>query len=575
MAHRFSLSLMFTLATLLTWGVPARQQPFTVTNSDGTTLTLMLYGDECGHFYATPDGIPAVSDSKGDWHLAPQLADSLRHAWSRRSAQLNRQRRTRAASQEWQNSLQGKRKGIVLLVNFKDKKMKSHHTNARFREMFNKTGYDGDGCTGSVHDYFYDQSYGAFDLTFDVFGPIELSMPADYYGANDQNGDDKHIAPLVDEACRKADRMNQINWGDYDWNGDGAVDQVFIVHAGNGEHSGADPNTIWAHESSLSFLKLFGDGDGAISLGGHAIDTYAISCELRGASPGSTALDGIGTACHEFSHCLGLPDFYDVDYGGGFGMSNWDVMAAGNTNGLSGWGESPAGFTAWERAYVGWLNLTELNAPATIENLPSIDEKPVAYVLRSPVNPDEFFILENRQSNRWFRYVGIHTNAHGLLITHVDFDQQEWDSNNVNTDPKHQRMCIVPAAGVYGTLRNSGGTKMYITSGDQFRSQLFPGSHSITAFTPQSHASCGGTLFTPAADGTSHLGMSVCNISEKDGLISFSIIHDDPTSIQTISHDTPHEYYTTNGVRIDNPDTPGIYILRSGATNRKIYHNGH
>ena len=46
----------------------------------------------------------------------------------------------------------------------------------------------------------------------------------------------------------------------------------------------------------------------SVKLDGVTVDTYACGSELMGIS-GKT-LDGIGTMCHEYSHCLGLPDFY-------------------------------------------------------------------------------------------------------------------------------------------------------------------------------------------------------------------------------------------------------------------------
>lgn len=97
MIQRLILSFLLLLATGWAWGIPANVKPFTVTNSDGTMLTITLFGDECCHFYATLDGTPVVKETNGDWRLAPELADSINKAWSEKSTRLNLRRQQRAA----------------------------------------------------------------------------------------------------------------------------------------------------------------------------------------------------------------------------------------------------------------------------------------------------------------------------------------------------------------------------------------------------------------------------------------------------------------------------------------------
>ena len=574
MARHLLHLILWLFVVETAWSIPANRSPFTVTNSDGTVLTITLYGDECCHFYATLDGVPVVEEENGDWRLAPELKDSINQIWSERSTRLNLRRQQRAAQNKtrqafgYPTTYSGQKKGIVLLVEFPDKAMKSVNTRDKFDKKFNQKGYNEDDHEGSVHDYFYDQSYGQFDLTFDVFGPIKVSQSYTYYGANDKNSNDKYVGILAAEACRLANQKYDINWADYDWDGDKEVDQVVIIYAGYGEHAGASKNAIWPHESSLTLAKRSGDGEGAIRLGGQIIDTYAMSCELRGTS--GSKMDGIGAACHEFTHCLGLPDFYDVKYTGGFGMQHWDIMASGNNNGPMGHGEIPAGFTAYERWFAGWLNLIELDEPTTITDMPCLNDEPVAYVIYNDGNRNEYFILENRQPTGWHQYVNYYTGMHGLLVTHVDYYRDIWVTNTVNSVKKHQRMSIIPAGNNYGTFTGS----TYSVTADQYRSHLFPGNRYVTELTNESHASCGGELFNRNIGGTKYMNKPITDIRESNGLISFQFMGgSEAMDIKDVANSTSSSvtFYTLDGVQIEQPTQPGIYIEKKNGTTKKIW----
>lgn len=565
MTQRLLLLFILLFAVRTAWSVPADSKPFTVTNSDGTVLTIMLCGDECCHFYTTLDGTLVVEEENGDWRLAPELADSIQNAWSERSTRLNLHRQQRAIENKtrrafgYNTSFMGKKKGIVILVEFPNKNMKSVNTREKFERMFNQEGYHENNHKGSVHDYFYDQSYGQLDLTFDVFGPISVSESDSYYGENNSKGNDQRVGELTTEVCKLADATYDINWADYDWDGDKEVDQVYIIYAGVGENAGGGKSTIWPHESSLTLAKPFRDGEGPIKLGGCTIDTYAMSNELK--SSYDSTLCGIGTPCHEFSHCLGLPDFYDAKYTGGVGMQQWDLMASGSNNGISNNGECPPGFTAYERWFAGWLELTELHEPTTITDMPCLHDEPVAYIIYNEGHRDEYFILENRQSKGWYQYTKYYSGMHGLLVTHVDYKRDAWVLNTVNTVKDHQRMSFIPAGKDYGTA-----------NADQYRSQLFPGSKNVTELTNDSHEDYGGTLFHRNTDGSKYMNKPITDIQESDGLISFKFMGGaEVLDIQDITDTTqPIIYYTLDGIQVEKPTKSGIYIIQQGDQIRKF-----
>lgn len=496
------LSIALAMLTLTASAVPARRTQRTLTLSDGTQVTATLSGDENYHYWKTADGRAFVMNEENiPQEISLQQAQSKLQAkvQARNAHRIAKRTKHKAAWGAETNPISGERKGLVILVNYKDKKMQ--HTQAEYNDYFNKAGYSDNNCTGSVRDYFLSQSYGKFSLDFDVMGPVTLSKNLSYYGDNDSDGNDKHAAEMVAEAVKLA--VSGIDLKRYDWDGDGYVDQVYVVYAGYGEHADAPANTIWPHEFELSEAAKYNDGPGALTINGVTIDTYACSSELRGSS--GNKMDGIGTACHEFSHCLAIPDMYDTSADGeNFGMNVWDLMDYGSYNGEDGYGETPAPFTSYERMYCGWLTPVELTQPCNVNDMPAITKEPVAYLIRNanPKFPGEYYLLENHQQESWDAYAP----AHGMLILHVDFNSNAWKQNTVNNVASHQRMTIIPA---------DGKLSHYNTAGD-----TWPGTSKKTALTDSSNPAA--KLYNLNSNGRKFMGHPIENITEKDGLISFT-----------------------------------------------------
>lgn len=531
------------------FSVPARRVARGVKQKDGTHLTVYLFGDEHFHCYVTADAFPVVERDGGFYYadvvngglvatdvlaherngrsaaerefcrgLGDEVWEKIDVVWSKKRERVSVNGRNRLRSVRGAGGLTGKKKGLVLLVNFTDLSMLGSDPRGEFDMQFNQLNYSKNNHIGSVSDYFFDQSYGAFELSFDVVGPLNVSNDFAYYGRNSmKTDDDSHPATMVAEACKLVDE--KVNFADYDWDGDGEVEQVFVVYAGYGESSGAPSNTIWPHKYSLSSALYRGDGEGALVLDGVKVDTYACTCELAGVSGGLMA--GIGTACHEFSHCLGLPDLYDTRYRGGVGMSYWDVMCKGSNSGPSGNGEVPCGYSAFERYLLGWLDITRLDGPTMVKNMPCLGDTAVAYAFYNENDENEFFLLENRQNDGWFSYVDVSNDAHGMLVTHIDYDASVWESNGVNDKKNHQRMSFVPADNSYGYYYESGGRAYYYADAAELAGDPFPGSKMVNVFNGDSHAGVGGLYFNQDAQGEYSIKTSMEYISESDGLISF------------------------------------------------------
>lgn len=508
MQKRLSLSLCLLflgIASIL--AVPARRIKKIVTLLDGTQVEAVLRGDETCHFYETADG--TVLREQEDGSFVECDRESVFESWSSKVAKRNASRRTKSVKYNAEgankvNAFVGEKRGLVVLVNFADKSLLASHGHSFYNDFFNLKGYSQNGAIGSVSDYFNDCSYGKFSLVFDVVGPVTLSKSYSYYGKNDSHGDDMHVGEMAAEVCKLADKAG-VDFSKYDWDGDGYVDQVFIIYAGYGESQGAPANTVWPHEWDLTSAATNGDGDGSFILDGVHIDTYACSCELNGTS-GTTA-DGIGTACHEFSHCLGLPDMYDTSKGGtAFGMDRWDLMDYGSYVGPQKMGECPTGYTSYERMFCGWLTPTELSSPCFVEGLKSLDKTPEAYIIYNDANRNEYYLLENRQKEGWFKYA----EGHGMLVLHVDYDKSVWDANEVNATYSHQRMTIIPAG---GALNNSTSVAAAVP---------YPGTKNNTSLTDIS--SPAATLYNSNIDGRKLMGKPITDIKENSGQISFAFM---------------------------------------------------
>ncbi len=498
--------------------VPARKNTIKeVTLSDGTKVTAVLKGDENGHWWETASGECLLIDEDGNATVLTDYQKSnISQASAVRRAKSNARRvaRSRSAS-PLRTAITGKKKGLVILVNFSDKTMKTSSPKEFFTRQFNEEGFSDYNHIGSVRDYFYDQSYGQLDIQFDVVGPVTVSKSYAYYGQNNNDGSDKYPCTMVAEACKLVD--SQVNFADYDWDGDGEVDQVYLLYAGYGENAGAPENTIWPHEWTLDSGKMYyKDGNGALTLDGVKVNTYAVSCELAGMA-GSTP-NGIGTACHEFSHCLGLPDFYDTSGNyEAWGMAAWDLMDSGSYSGPKYNGEVPSGYTSYERWYAGWLTLTELTPSMEVKAQKPLADSPEAYIIYNDNNKNEYYLLENRQASRWFSYVEEYNAPSGLLVIHVDYDATEWYENTPNADATHERMTPFLANGQKGKKGSYG----YTVTQQQYQGHLYPYTYSdIDSLTNTSTPAA--TLYNANTDGTYYMNKGVYGITKyADGTIGY------------------------------------------------------
>ena len=495
------LGLVFLLAALTAFAIPAKRgQKTTLTLADGTQVVAELRGDEFGHYYEAADGRVFVKSASADFYEQADKTEITNRANVRRMARnAKRAERRNVRHNEFgvPTSYTGSKKGIIILVNFADKTFNAANNQALFNNIANTEGFNQGNFNGSMHDYFTSQSNGQFDLTFDVVGPVTLSQNYAYYGQNNSAGDDMRPEQMVVEACNLVEDM--VDFNDYDWDGDGEVDQVYIVYAGKGEADGGAKDTIWPHEWELS--ETYSDFD----IDGVHINTYACGPELNG----SSQINGLGTMCHEFTHCLGLPDFYDTRTNGtNFGMDSWSLMDYGcyNNNGYT-----PCNYTGYERMFCGWVQPIELTENMQVTGMKSLEDYGDVYIMYNPGHHDEYYILQNVQKKGWDLYA----ESKGLMIMHVDYDKDIWQQDVVNNTTSRQRCTIFPA---------DNSLSSYSTYGD-----LFP-YNSNNSF--GNNTSPAAKLYNANTDGTKLMNIEITGITQKsNGTIEFNFVNNNEGSV--------------------------------------------
>ncbi len=552
---RILISAVLSLCAAMTFAIPAKKSWKVVSQSDGTTIRVSQAGDEHQHYYITEDNVPLykAADNRycyltienGKLHNSGVLAHesaarsakelqmmntihdlapiARQMAAKKRSAAKRCGSPNRLPSKDDISVFKGSKKALVILAAFSDKSFsKGDDAIVKFYdEVLNQEGYSQNGAAGSVHDYFKDMSRGEFDLTFDIVGPVKVSKSATYYGGPSPiMGGADHIGEFITEAIKKADEKCDIDWKKYDWDDDGEVEQVFVLYAGYGQATGGPTGTIWPNAWTLDEALQNNDGNGGFSIDGVFINQYACSNELYLDS--GTVPMGLGVFCHEFSHCMGLPDMYDTNYGSTPTMGDWDLLAGGSYNGPQGIGWCPAGWTSYERAYAGWLELTELKAGDIIKGMTSLEEADgKAYVIYNDNHKDEYYLLENHKGMGWDKY----TPENGLLIIHVDYDKDLFDNNIVNSKGE-----FTPAEGYDRYFTNDHPRMAPFSRVRSIQNDTYFYTYPMDAprgvvdsLTDTSKPAA--ELYNALADGSKLMGKPVYNIEkDDDGNISFTFM---------------------------------------------------
>ena len=508
--------------------VPAKKRQQVITLPTGTQVSVGLRGDEYLSWWEGTDGTAYRTTATDENVFEAFDLEAQKPAAAARRARTEQGRVARLARVK--NSLKGAddkmrglggdhitykgvKKGLVVLVDFKNKKFADGHDLEYYKNVINGKDFsdEEEGYVGSVRDYFLAQSNGQFELDFDVVGPVTMSKNSGYYGNDGAYQKDEKVYEMIKEACDGI--QDKVNLKDYDWDGDGEADQVFFLYAGLGQASGGSPGTIWPHESELRYWPC-----GVLSYPTGKINTYACANELQPETQGSSRYisAGIGTICHEFSHCLGFADMYDTTGGGGYGMSVFDVMDQGSYNGN---GFVPCNYTAFERIYAGWVEAIELESPATVKDMKSVSDYGRPFIMYNYKNTNEYFLLENRQNTGWDK--GLY-GSNGLLIVHVNYVPSRWANNSVNASNEKIQCCTVVNAD--GSRENT----QYSLQGDLYPYEV-KGVTMNDEFTDESEPAA--KLYTKNSDNSYALGIPITQIKRSKGSISFLVCGGDDKNV--------------------------------------------
>lgn len=491
-------------AAFSVYAVPAYRGAVTITQPDGSKLEVIKSGDEFTKSVRTVDGF-LLAEVDGIYHYAMAAGDRIvasdivaRNAAERTSAETDFISRINNAELERlltkQNAAPrrtpglglfpgtsfpatGSPKALVVLVQYQDEKFTLADPYDYFSKLLNEKGFSDYDATGSVSDYFADNSDGLFTPQFDLFGPLTLKQDVKYYGGNTAGGSDRRAYEMIIEACEMLDAT--VDLSEYDTDGDGYIDNVFVFYAGKGENADGDANTVWPHSANVT------DYAGIRKFDGVTLRRYACTNEWRSGRP-----DGVGTFIHEFSHVMGLPDLYATTYSGSFTPGPWSVLDYGpyNNNGCT-----PPRYSVFERNALGWVE------PTPITEADDVFLRPGDTRVIPTDKTNEFFLLENRRQTGWDAY----TPGHGMLIWHVDYNASVWTYNAVNNTPTHQYVDLEEADCVQSE---------YTRDAD-----CFPGMANVSTFTDTTRPS----MRTWAGKS---LGLPLTQIAESDeGVISFRV----------------------------------------------------
>ena len=594
-----------------------------IKQADGTTITVRAYGDEDLSYFLASDGTLLYQEGT-NFYIAGVKADGtlystgvLAHEPSMRTikeisaikaqnakafynsmetqAKANKVRREPMTPDNSLLPSLGKHKIPVILVEFSDVEFSVENPKATFdkylngKELFNKeTDPEMGQNYASVAKYFKDMSFGKFEPEFEVFGPVNLGKPLATYGAGYSS--QENMGLLLTDACTAVD--DEVDFTQYDSNDDGNIDLIYIIYAGFSQSiAGNSTDCIHPKSGYLSLAKSFDGMD---------VKRYGVNNELNG-TPADQAngpiINGIGLFCHEFSHCMGLPDLYPKS--GSIAeacinqnMDYWSLMDAGE---YTANGYRPTAYTAWERERLGWMEIGTLTGPSNVE-LKSLDEGGAAFRIYNDRDETghEYYIVENVQNNGWNKNLF----GNGLMVTHVDYLSSQFSLGGckVNNTEGHPRMHVMAADGMFVPEYFLGSTieDSYITflkehnadlvakyggqvfSIEDYKAEaagdLFPGTSNATSLTDDSQPMKawtynGETMGKPITD--------ITNDTEK-GIVSFKFMGGgepvDGINEVTVNKTTDSRVYSISGTYMGNDINSlpkGIYI-RNG---KKVINN--
>jgi len=306
----------------------------------------------------------------------------------------------------------------------------------------------------SMRLYYEEVSYGQMHVLPGYLGGVvpdgkrwyRARETMKYYGRGANNVDIDRYRQLAEEACNAAN--DEVNFSKYDRDGDGYVDHLMIIHAGNDESYTGIPNDLWS--AVIDMVPGMYDG------------VLIQSAMLVSEDPDSDVIS-LGIYCHEFFHEFGAPDLYSWDYP----VGHWCLMGTFGPRQGDGQddGQYPchiSGYLKWDfdanrsNGIKGWLK--PMNLPINGISSVSSLELPVGNRLYKIDIPEkegkEYFLIENRNKFSGTIYDTFIPES-GIVIWHIDENQPKsfghpnraWVEDP--SDPEHSNFRNATAGAAY------------------------------------------------------------------------------------------------------------------------------
>lgn len=548
----FSLSAL-VLAGATAFAIPAKLGVVAYTQPDGSTVNIRLHGNGDLHFTTTEDGTLLTMTEDGFYHFADvtddgkiistgvkasnaptltgvKLTDVRSKISNARKANADPARTNQSGMGKYQNNypLSGEVRVPIILVEFKDVKFSEGYPEY-FRNMVNGDFkmYD---CPGNLEEYFEFQSHGKFTPKFDVYGPITLPQNIVYYANNAGQGWDVYANKMIGDAAKQLYNEQHIDFTQYNFDNDNEVDLLYVVYAGYSEARGYDPNlTIWPNAGKIQKNGNY------VLCGDMWINSYACSNELI--SEGE--FEGMANIIHEYSHVIGLPDLYPT--GDTFHYNTPGPYSILDYGVYVNEGRTPPNFGAYERNALEWDYPISITGQTTME-LQDISTGEFALIPTS--KSAEFFLFENRQNKGW----DTHLPHHGLVIYHIDYSRNPFESNEVNVDMNHQRVDLIEANNTPGFNVNYGKEDANCAE------WTFPGKTENTEFTFDTEPSF------QTWDGVD-LNLPITNIREINNLAIFDVAGGDPNYVEPVPEFPDDEITGVSDLKADADGTFVVYNM--------------
>lgn len=593
------LFLLFLVAIIEpVQAVPANPTPFTFIQPDKSSFQVIQVGDERGAHFETMEGYTIVTDENNWWNYARKDTNGKLVSTGQRVGLsdpkiLGVKTHLHPAikvtelligddlipdnvgfvqskiSKPERAPQTGTKKALVILINFTDISQDPGSTSPYYRNLL----FNASPGANSMNNYFKEVSYNKINITGDIAGNqwFRASNNLAWHGADGAcwmidswstcidtdetlpNPNDWYIFKLAKEAVIAADPY--VNYAQYDYNSDGIIDNLIIVHSGKGQESSGVSTDIWSHKWSIYTYS----GD-VFNLG------YLTNDGVKAVGYTMLAEDSpLGTFAHEYGHDLGLPDLYDFDDSNGEseGIGVWGLMGSGNWLGRPP-GSSPSHLSAWSKYFLGWVNPIKVTSTLLNKQLNQVETNDEVYMILdnpgdtpgyldwslSGAGKGEYFLVENRNKTGFDAYLP----GKGLLIWHID------ESRENNDDETHKLVDLEEADGLNDLDNNTN-------RGDAND----PWYNNITGFTE-------ATIPNSNFYNGSASGVRVSDISAFASIMTANLILGWPAPIISFVSPTPGNNSSLNQnwvyVNITSDETLNIALLEWNGTNETMLGSG-